>query len=182
MCIFIFSRTFVWNISYPSRSQWPHGLRRGPAAARLLRLWVRTPPVAWIFVCCECCALSSIGFCFGLITRPEESYWLWCVVVCDLETSRRSSSWPSVCRNTTKRRNERDIIIGLHVKCWLFLSDFNDTWIFSTDFRKINIKFHENPSSGSRDVACGRTDRHDETNSRSLRTRLKTKIHCVGKI
>jgi len=29
-----------------------------------------------------------------------------------------------------------------------------------------NIKFRENPSSGSRVVPCGRTDRHDETNSR----------------
>jgi len=28
-----------------------------------------------------------------------------------------------------------------------------------------NIKFHENPSSGSRTVPCGRTDGHDETNS-----------------
>jgi hypothetical protein len=28
-----------------------------------------------------------------------------------------------------------------------------------------NIKFHENPSSGSRVVPCGRTDVHDETNS-----------------
>jgi len=26
--------------------------------------------------------------------------------------------------------------IGLHVKYRLFLSDFNWTWIFSTDFRK----------------------------------------------
>jgi len=26
--------------------------------------------------------------------------------------------------------------IGLHVKYPLFLSDFNDTWIFSTYFRK----------------------------------------------
>jgi len=29
-----------------------------------------------------------------------------------------------------------------------------------------NTKFHENPSSGSRVVPCGRTDRHDEANSR----------------
>jgi hypothetical protein len=27
-----------------------------------------------------------------------------------------------------------------------------------------NIKFHEDPSSGSRDVPCGQTDRHDEAN------------------
>jgi hypothetical protein len=29
-----------------------------------------------------------------------------------------------------------------------------------------NIKFHENPSSGSRVVPCGRADGHDETDSR----------------
>jgi hypothetical protein len=32
--------------------------------------------------------LSGRGFCDGLITRPEESYRLWCVLVCDLVTSR----------------------------------------------------------------------------------------------
>ena len=31
---------------------------------------------------------SGRGLCDDLITRPEESYRLWCVVVCDLETSR----------------------------------------------------------------------------------------------
>ena len=30
------------------RSQWPRGLRRTSAAARLLRLWVRVPPEAWM--------------------------------------------------------------------------------------------------------------------------------------
>ena len=41
-----------------------------------------------MFVCCECCVLSGRGLCDGLITRPEESYRLWRVVVCDLETSK----------------------------------------------------------------------------------------------
>ena len=32
--------------------------------------------------------LSGRGLCDELITRPQESYRLCCVVVCDLETSR----------------------------------------------------------------------------------------------
>ena len=39
------------------RSQWPRGLRRGFATSRLLRLWVRIPPGAWMslvsVVCCQ---------------------------------------------------------------------------------------------------------------------------------
>jgi hypothetical protein len=41
-----------------------------------------------MFVCCECCVFSGRGLCDGLITRPEESYRLWRVVVCDQETSK----------------------------------------------------------------------------------------------
>ena len=48
---------------------------------------------AWIFVCCECRVLSGRGLCDELITRPEESYRLCCVVVCDLETSRIGSPY-----------------------------------------------------------------------------------------
>ena len=55
-----------------SRSQWPRGLRRRSAAARLLRLWVRIPSGAWMFVCCECCVLSGRGLCDELITRSED--------------------------------------------------------------------------------------------------------------
>ena len=51
-------------------------------------MWVRILPGAWMSVCCECCVLSGRSLCDEPITHPEESYRLWCVVVCDLETSR----------------------------------------------------------------------------------------------
>jgi len=66
------------------RSEWPRGLRRRSTAVRLLRSWFRIPPRAWMSVCCECCVLSGRGLCDEMITRPEESYRLWCVV-CDLK-------------------------------------------------------------------------------------------------
>jgi len=67
----------------------------------------------------------------------------------------------------TLRRTERDTIknaLGLHVKYRLFLSVFDETWILATYLKKYpDIKFHDNPSSGSPVFPCGRTDafRHD---------------------
>jgi len=61
--------------------QWPRGLRRGSAAARLLGMWVEIPPGAWIFVSCDYSVLSSTELCVGLVTRPEECYTMWCVWV-----------------------------------------------------------------------------------------------------
>jgi len=49
-----------------------------------------------MFVCCECCVLSGRGFCDELITRPEESYRLWCVVVCDLENLKNEEAMTRV--------------------------------------------------------------------------------------
>jgi len=37
------------------------------------------PAGAWMFVCCDCCVVSGRGLCDELITRPEESYRVWCV-------------------------------------------------------------------------------------------------------
>ena len=48
---------------------------------------VGSNPTAGMDVCCECCVLSDTGLCYELITHPEESYQLWRVVMCDLETS-----------------------------------------------------------------------------------------------
>jgi hypothetical protein len=46
---------------------------------------VGSNPAEGMGVCCECCVLSDRGLCDELITRPEESYRLWCVVMCDLK-------------------------------------------------------------------------------------------------
>jgi hypothetical protein len=80
--------TVFYIYIYMCRSQWSCALRRRSSAARLLRSWVRIPPRAWMFVCCECCVLLGRGLCDVLITRPEESYRLWRIFVCDEETSK----------------------------------------------------------------------------------------------
>jgi hypothetical protein len=73
----------MWPISrgnmLDGRSRWPRGLRRGSVADHLLELPFRIPPGAWMSVFCKCCVLSGRGLCVGLITRPEESYRVWCV-------------------------------------------------------------------------------------------------------
>ena len=57
------------------------------------------------------------------------------------------------------------IFIGLHVKYLLLLSDFNETWIFSTDFSKktqISDFMEIRPMGSELFHADGGTDRHDE--------------------
>ena len=87
------------------RPLWPRGLKCGSAAAFLLGFWVRIPPGTWIFVCCGCCVLSGRCRCDKLITRPEESYRLWCVVLCDLETSRMRRLWSALGRSATGKQD-----------------------------------------------------------------------------
>jgi hypothetical protein len=96
--VHIYWRLLCWNDwanGYLCRSHWPRVLRRRSAAARLPRLWVRIPPCSWMSVCCECCVLSGRGLCDEQVTRPDESYRLWCVFVCDLETSWMRGSCPT---------------------------------------------------------------------------------------
>jgi len=54
--------------------------------------------------------LSGRGLCDELITRPEESYRLWCVVVCDLENLRNEEAMTHVgsqCHRKKKNENVR---------------------------------------------------------------------------
>ena len=61
------------------------------------------------------------------------------------------------------RKIQQDIVVNVRrslLKYPLFLSEFDDTQIVSTDFQ--TIKFNENPFSGSRVVLRGRTHRQTE--------------------
>ena len=57
-----------------------------PVAARSKGKFCGRWPAEIVGVCCECLVLSGRGLCDELIPRSEESYRLWCVVVCDLKT------------------------------------------------------------------------------------------------
>ena len=102
------------HISVTCRSQWPRGLRRRSAAARLLRLWARIPPGAWMCVSCECCVFLGRGLCDELITRPEEFYSV--VHRCDLETSWMRRPWAALGRSARDRERERErLSVGLYM-------------------------------------------------------------------
>jgi hypothetical protein len=55
--------------------------------------------------------LSGRGLCDELITRPEESHRLCCVVVCDLETSRIGAPY---IYDISNLRVKPPICFGLH--------------------------------------------------------------------
>ena len=65
------------------------------------------------------------------------------------------------------RRTVWDMIKNVYsssCKMSITLSYFIETWIFSQILEKYSItKFHENPSSGSRDISWGRTEGQTDT-------------------
>ena len=83
-----------------------------------------------MYVCCECCVLSGIGLCDRLITRPEKSYRLWCVVVCDLETSRMRRPWSPLGRSATGNLYIYYIYIYIYLFIYFSRPIFNTLWQF----------------------------------------------------
>jgi hypothetical protein len=57
-------------------------------------------------VCWECCVLSGRGLCDELITRPEESYRMWCVAVCVIVT------FPVRSHTSINLIDQRDLLVG----------------------------------------------------------------------
>ena len=69
------------------RSQWPRGLRCGSETPRLLVLWVRMPPGAWMFVWCECCGCQVEVFESAYHSPRGAIPTVECVTGCDSKAS-----------------------------------------------------------------------------------------------
>jgi hypothetical protein len=93
----VFSPQNIIMLSMPDtcRSHLSRCLRRGSAAARLLALWVRIPPAAWMSVSCECCVLSGRGLCVGADHSPRGVLENYGVSECDREVSVMRRPWPT---------------------------------------------------------------------------------------
>jgi hypothetical protein len=106
--------THLQNYGY---RQWPRGLRRESAAARLMGLLVRIPSAEWMSVYRQCCVLSGRGLCYWPITRPDKSG----VFECDLKTSITRTPWPTSGRCATGMSVSSSMPLqytGLIVKAW----------------------------------------------------------------
>jgi len=77
---------------------------------------------------CDCCVLSGRGLCDELITHPQLSYRLWCVVLCDLETSWMKRPWsteavaPKTNKQTNLKKNTLELClcyVGLVISCYV---------------------------------------------------------------
>jgi len=55
--------------------------------------------------------LSGRGLCDELITRPEESYQLWCVVVCDLENPKNEEAMIRVGSQRHSKKKKKKLIL-----------------------------------------------------------------------
>jgi hypothetical protein len=71
----------LWVIAQLDRFQWPRGLKAWVCVRSLAAIVGSNPTASWMSVSCDCCLLSGTSPCVGLITRPEQSYRVWCVWV-----------------------------------------------------------------------------------------------------
>ena len=88
----------------------------------------------------KCCVSSGRGLCDGPITRPEESYQLWCVTVCDTETSTVRRPWPTLGCHAIKKLTRVCHMIHSH--------SVNNTFCLPENMN------HQNPVARTSDLVC----------------------------
>ena len=131
------------------------------SAAHLLKSWVRIPRGAWIFVCNECRVFSGRGLCDELITRPEESYRLCCVVVCDLETTRIGA--PYIYDISHLRVNDLTLILLTWSKWWANNAS-KEQMGFNSGFKGLILKEKYKTNTNKPLPREGSTRRHGRQN------------------
>jgi len=97
--------------------------------------------------------LSGRGLCDELIARPEESYRLWSVVVCDLETSWMRRSWPTGGLSRQKQTNKRLIrsLFRTLNKCKKCIKHSTVEWLRATFVKIIFMFSYKSPRSWAND-------------------------------
>jgi len=88
--------------------------------------------------------LSGRGLCDELITRPEESYRLCCVVVCDLETSRMGAPYICVC-----------VCVYIYIYIYIYMCVCVYIYIYMCDISRLRVKHvNHNRRSFSSCTSC----------------------------
>jgi hypothetical protein len=122
-------------------------------------MWVRIPPGAWMFVCCECCVLSGRCLCDKLITRPEKSCRLWCVVVRYLETSWMRRSWPTGgCRAKSRQTDieeSYEITVSMNIHAIRLKRFWKGAWLIGFIGKVRHCS--DNRSTGTSRLLCNGT-------------------------
>ena len=84
------------------RSKWPLGLRRVSATACLLGLRVRIPPLACMYVSCDCCVFSGWPDHSSRGVLPSVACWISVLVI-----SHKGSPWHGIGLKRHKKLNCR---------------------------------------------------------------------------
>ena len=85
--------------------------------------------------------LSGRGLCDELLTRPEESYRLWCVVVCDLGNLKNEEAiardWAASAIETIMLLVHAVYLEFQHPNCcWLITYGLSRCWLISYGLSK----------------------------------------------
>ena len=84
--------------------------------------------------------LSGRGLCDELITRPEESYRLCCVVVCDPETSRMGASYIYDISRLRVKQIARKSILRIFRRSTFVSANGSRVYVFRTNRKQGDIR------------------------------------------
>jgi hypothetical protein len=135
----IMSRNFPWEIIKSNQVR----QITCDVTLRYVRAAIVAVDKQWILHLCVCvcvCVIVALGIQHEMFYSIFPHYLIHGMILLSIKDAFRVSLQLLSETGFILRRTEGDelkMYNGLHVKYSLFLSDFNKTWVFLTDFRKI---------------------------------------------